>query len=85
MENHTISQWIGNIAGVGAIITTMLGVLPAVAALVAFVWYLIQIWESKTVKDIRDRRKIEKLARLKAKVLVMESRIAKLPAGYDKL
>lgn len=85
MENHTISQWIGNIAGVGAIITTMLGVLPAVAALVAFVWYLIQIWESKTVKDIRDRRKIEKLARLKAKVLVMESRIAKLPVGYDKL
>lgn len=33
-----------------AIVTTLLGWLPPLAAFAGFVWYVIQIWESKTVQ-----------------------------------
>lgn len=34
----------------GAILGTFLGFLPPLAALVASIWYLVQIWESHTVQ-----------------------------------
>ena len=44
-----------DIASAGAIIGTILGVLPYIAALAGFIWYCIQIWESKTVSRWRER------------------------------
>ena len=34
----------------GAIVGTLIGLLPAFAAIAGILWYAIQIWESKTVQ-----------------------------------
>jgi hypothetical protein len=73
MNDHNASQWIGNAVSGAAIITTMFGLLPAIAAGVALIWYFIQIYESATVKQWLAHRRNRKLARLKARVLMMEA------------
>lgn len=68
----------GDFVAGGAIITTLLGYLPAAAAILGAVWYCVQIWESKTVQmwwsGRQLRSKARKIAKLKAqkKVLVAE-------------
>lgn len=68
----------GDVVAGGAIVSTLLGYLPAAAAILGVVWYAIQIWESKTVQEWRARRtkrhKELKIIRLRAKqkVLVAE-------------
>ena len=42
-----------HITSAGAIVGTIRGELPEVAAVVALAWYLIQLWESKTVQNWR--------------------------------
>lgn len=64
---------------VGAVVGVILGLLPAIAALGAAVWYLIQIWESRTCQHwIANRRmkyRARKIARLKAKQKVLEAKL----------
>lgn len=36
---------------------TMAGVLPPIAAILAICWYLVQLWESKTVQGWVKRHK----------------------------
>lgn len=68
----------GDVVAGGAIVSTLLGYLPAFAAVLGVIWYAIQIWESKTVQEWNVRRvkrnKEIKIARLRAKqkVLVAE-------------
>lgn len=45
LMNHAVDA-----VSAGAILGTMVGVLPPLAAFVAIVWYAIQIWESATVQ-----------------------------------
>lgn len=73
MDSSAINQWVGNIFSVGAIVTTIMGLAPAFAALVALVWYLLQIYESATVQRWFATRRVRKLAQLKARVLMMEA------------
>lgn len=74
MENHTtIAQWIGNISGAGAIIAAMVGWLPAAGALVAMIWYMIQIRESDTYKKWALKRHMKRVARLEAKLAYLRS------------
>jgi len=73
MDNHTLSQWVGNVVSAGAIITSFLGVLPVLGAIIAIVWYAIQIRESKTYQDWRAGRRQRKLAHLRAQVLLLEA------------
>lgn len=88
MESHSsaINQWLGNIFSAGAIITTALGWVPAIAAIVGLIWYLIQIYESATVQRWLATRRIRKIARMKARVIMMEARHVApltLPKGFD--
>ena len=39
-----------HLASLGAIMGTMMGSMPEAAAFIAFLWYIIQIWESKTIQ-----------------------------------
>lgn len=68
--------------GAGAIVAAALGYLPAVAAGVALFWYLIQIWESRTVQHwLANRqmvRKAKKIARLRAKEKVISAQLEAL-------
>jgi hypothetical protein len=52
----------------GAILGTFVGLLPPLAAFVATIWYLVQIWESHTVQKwvrlhLRHRRTYRSLKR----------------------
>lgn len=47
----------------GAILGTFLGLLPPLAALVASIWYVVQIYESDTVQNYLHQRRILKLRR----------------------
>lgn len=69
---------ITDIVSAGAILGTILGDLPYVAALAGMIWYTIQIWESRTVQHwwrnhqmILKAKKITKL-RAKEKVIVAQ-------------
>ncbi len=74
-HSSNINQWVGNIFSASAIIGVFAGWLPAIAALVAAVWYLIQIYESATIQRWVAGRRIRKIARMKAKVMMMEARM----------
>src|SRR6185369_7596570 len=74
MDDHPLSMWITSLLSSGAIVAALLGHLPAIAAGVAAIWYLVQIWESATVQRWRAARRVRKLARLKARVLLLEAR-----------
>jgi len=41
----------------GAVIGSIAGILPPIAAVFAIIWYCIQIYESKTVQNWIRRRK----------------------------
>lgn len=87
-EHHSFSQWISNIIGGGTIVATWVGFIPTVmasiASIVALLWYAIQISESQTARRWLATRRARKLARLKARVLLLEaqSRTA-LPGPED--
>lgn len=66
----------------GAIIGTLLGLLPAAAALGAFCWYMIQIYESRTFQHWINNRKIiwraRRLAKLRAQEKIVLAKIEAL-------
>lgn len=73
--DHTASSWAGNVISAGAIITSFMGWVPGIAAIVALVWYLIQISESQTVQRWFAARRQRKLASLRAKLLKLEGSV----------
>ncbi len=66
-------SYVGNGASGLAIVTTIFGWLPPAAALIAIVWYVVQIYESDTIQKWVKSRRIRKIARMKAQVLLMEA------------
>lgn len=72
--DHNYLLWFTNLFGGSVILSTIAGIIPPLGAFVAIVWYSIQIYESATVKNWRAHRRMRKLARLKARVMMMEAR-----------
>lgn len=66
----------------GAIIGAIIGYLPALAALGAVIWYIIQIYESRTfqhwIANTRMKYRARKLARLKARQKVLQAEVEAL-------
>lgn len=73
MDSNHITLWLGNTASLAAIVSAMLGWAPLFAAIVAAVWYLVQIYESATVQRYLASRRARKLARLKAQIVALEA------------
>lgn len=71
--DHPVSQWLGNVISGAAIVASFVGYIPGIAACVALVWYFIQIYESATIQRWLAGRRIRKLARLKARVIMLEA------------
>src|ERR1035437_540100 len=69
-DDFNLTTWFGNIASVGAIFSTMLGWAPPIAALMALMWYAIQINESRTVVRWRARRILLNEAKVLARAKV---------------
>lgn len=72
--DHPASTWINNAIGTGTLIAVFAGYIPAMGAMVALVYYVIQIYESETVQRWLAGRRVRKIARLKARVIMMEAR-----------
>lgn len=72
-SHHNLAYWFGSAVSASTVIAAILGFAPAVAALVGLIYYLIQIYESATVQRWLATRRTRKLARLKARVLLMEA------------
>lgn len=71
-DSNPVLFWLGNSASVGVIISTIVGWLPALAALIAVIWYLVQIYESKTVQRFLNDRLKQKLLHLHAEAAKLE-------------
>jgi hypothetical protein len=54
---HPVLHTLTDVAALGVITVTWLEHLPAIAAVGAFGWYSIQIWESETVRGWTGRPK----------------------------
>lgn len=85
MDSSNVSMWVGNALSIGAIIGSFAGWAPAIAAVVALIWYLIQIFESKTVQRWMSERRMRKLARLKARVIMIEAKARRRLPGPDEV
>jgi hypothetical protein len=64
MDDHvsTAVRITGDVSAAMAVVATILGFLPPLAAFVGMVWYCILIYESKTVQAWFARRREKKLA-----------------------
>lgn len=72
MNDHSWLAWIGNTASMGVILTTLLGYAPAFAAIVAVVWYFIQIYESQTIQRWMNNRLRRRLVKLHSEATHLE-------------
>lgn len=72
----------GHVVAVSTWLLSLVGVLPALAAMVGIVYYAIQIFESPTVQKRLDKwrvtRKTRKIARLKAEQKLLVAELAAL-------
>lgn len=77
MMDHTTSAgtWAASAISTLAIMGGLLGWAPAAGAFVAMIWYMIKIYESATVQRWVHNRRVRKLARLKAQVIVLEAHV----------
>lgn len=77
-NDHSFNAWIANVFGAGTLAATWAGWMPTIAtvlaSVVALVWYLIQIHESETVRRYLASRRARKIAKLKAKLIVLEAK-----------
>lgn len=72
MNDSPIVSWIGNSVSVGLIVSSIIGWLPAIASSIAVVWYLVQLYESKTIQRWLDSRLRKKLMKLHAEAAKLE-------------
>jgi hypothetical protein len=75
-SGHNILSWLGNLFSAGAIVGTLIGLIPSVAAVVALIWYAIQISESDTVKAWMRERRRRRLMRLHVEASRLELLLA---------
>ena len=85
--DHSFSAWLGNLFSGGALVATWAGLLPTIATLVAssvaLIWYLIQIHESETVRRWLANRRTRRIAKLRARLIVLEAKSPPPPAPGD--
>jgi len=66
VSNHPNLSPVADIISVGAVVGSIMHALPPLAAVVAILWYCLEIWESDTVRDmLQDRRRKERVKRLR--------------------
>lgn len=68
-------HWLWHGLSLGTIVGAVIGWLPAIAALAAFVWYVINVYESKTMQTWMRARRERKIAHHRLKILRLKSAI----------
>ncbi len=82
-QHSSIFTWVMSTISTGAILGTAMGLVPLLGGLVAIVWYCIQIRESQTYRAWHAKRHAVRIARLKTRLLLMESKAAPLPPEME--
>lgn len=76
MTDYFWDHWMGHALSLMAMLGAMLGLLPAIAAGLAAVYYVIQIYESVTVKGLitrwRTYRTTKRVKKLRAELKRLE-------------
>jgi len=73
MYDFNLSAFFGHIFSGAAVVGSLVNVFPAVAASVALVWYLIQVYESKWMQTRLSTRRLRQIARLKVEIARLEA------------
>lgn len=55
MQAPEQARLVGDVLSVGTVVSTIMGWLPAVAAIFTIIWTAIRIWETKTVQNFVKR------------------------------
>lgn len=79
------ASWTGHIVSLFAIGGSLFGLIPAIAAILAVVWYGLEIWENKTVQRMIRARRLRKLVRLRAASVALELAIRNQDGGLRGL
>lgn len=79
------TTWVAHILSLFAIGGAFFGLIPAFAALLAVIWYLLEIWENKTVQRVVRVRKLRRLVKLRAKAVALELSIRNADGGLRGL
>jgi hypothetical protein len=82
MGSHPVGYTL-DAAGLLAILGALLGWISPIAALIAILWYSIQIWESRTVQTWVQKRHERRLVRLAAKLAALQLRTAASAASME--
>jgi hypothetical protein len=72
-DGQGIISWIGHSLSGAALVGSIVGWFPGVAAVVALLWYGIQIYESKTYQNWKQGRRLRKLAVLRIEMARLEA------------
>ncbi len=75
----------GDSIAVAGIVMSLMGWLPPMAALVAVIWYAIQIYESRTLQAMLNKSRLRRLVQLRAKAAALELMIRGTHADVTEL
>lgn len=70
--NGNVFTYVWHTLAGGAIITTLAGLLPPLAALLGVIWYVIKIRESQTVRAWLAKRRNRRIVKLQAKLVALK-------------
>lgn len=86
-NSDSVISWIGHVLSIGTVASSLVGLLPPIAAAATLIWVSVQIYESKTFQRWIERRNRAKLVRLHAKTSALEIRLSEASdeASVDRL
>lgn len=71
-DQFTFMQWVGHSVSLAAIGGALMGLLPSIAAVAALIWYMLEIYESRTIQKFVRARRLQTLVKLRAKAVALE-------------
>lgn len=70
-------NWVFHSLSLTAIVGAFAGIFPPIAALVAIVYYLLQIWRDPTVQFWLNTRRQRKIAKHEATIKILREKISR--------
>lgn len=72
-DPSSVGSWTGHIVSLFAIGGSFFGLIPALAAILAVIWYSLEIYDNRTVRVWRANWRIRQIGKLKAKLAKLET------------
>lgn len=86
MDGHgNFFTWLWHVVAGGAIVTTLAGFLPPLAALFGVIWYAIKIRESQTVCAWLAKRRDRRIIKMQAKLVALKLERQMYPTEQDRI